>query len=61
MKKVFLSLIVIAAIVASCKKVEAGDTTATDSTLVEIDSTIVDTAAVTVDTTAVVKDTVTVK
>jgi hypothetical protein len=61
MKKVFLSLIMIAAIVASCKKVEAGDTTVTDSTKVEIDSTVVDTTAVSADTTAVVKDTATVK
>jgi hypothetical protein len=60
MKKVFLSLIMIAAIVASCKKVNAGDTTdttATDSTEVVIDSTEVTTA----DTTAVSIDTVTVK
>lgn len=57
MKKVFLSLIMIAAIVASCKKVEAGDSTATDSTAVAVDSTVVDTTTV-ADTTATVKDTV---
>lgn len=61
MKKVFLSLIMIAAIVASCKNVEAGNTTATDSTAVAVDSTVVDTTTITADTTAVVKDTVTVK
>lgn len=60
MKKVFLSLIMIAAIVASCKNVESSDTATTDSTKVEIDSTVVDTATVTTDTIAV-KDTVTVK
>jgi hypothetical protein len=61
MKKVFLSLIMIAAIVASCKNVESSDTATTDSTKVEIDSTVVDTVTVTTDTTTVVKDTVTVK
>jgi hypothetical protein len=60
MKKVFLSLIMIAAIVASCKKVEAGSTTATDSTAVAVDSVNVDTTAV-ADTVAVVKDTAAVK
>jgi len=54
MKKVFLSLIMIAAIVASCKKVETGDTTdLTDSIQVETINAV--------DTTNVVKDTLVVE
>lgn len=50
MKKVFLSLAVIAALtVVSCKQAEATDAAAVDSTAVEV-----------VDTTAVVADTVAV-
>ena len=57
MKKVFLSLAVIAALtVVSCKQAEATDAAATDSTAVEaIDTTAaaIDTAAAAIDTAAV--------
>ena len=56
MKKVFLSLAVIAALtVVSCKQSENADTTAADTTAV--DTTAADTTAVVADTTAVVADT----
>jgi len=54
MKKVFLSLAVIAALtVVSCKQAEATDAAAADTTAVEA----VDTAAAAVDTAAVAVDT----
>ena len=54
MKKVFLSLAVVAALtVVSCKQAEATDAAATDSTTVEA----VDTAATAIDTAAAAVDT----
>jgi hypothetical protein len=54
MKKVFLSLAIVAALtVVSCKQADAAATEAVDSTAVET----VDTAAVVADTAAVVADT----
>ena len=56
MKKVFLSLAVIAALtVVSCKQSENAEAPAADTTAV--DTTAADTTAVVADTTAVVADT----
>ena len=47
MKKVFLALsVIIALTVASCKQVEAVETTGTDSTEVVVDSIVVDSVEV---------------
>jgi hypothetical protein len=55
MKKVFLSLAVVAVLtVVSCKKAEApAEEVAADTTAVAVDSAAVDTAAVAVDSAAV--------
>ena len=54
MKKVFLSLAVVAVLtVVSCKKEAAAEAPAVDSTAVAVDSAAVDTAAVAVDSAAV--------
>ncbi|CAM2798678.1 hypothetical protein [Flavobacterium frigoris] len=60
MKKVFLSLAVVAVLtVVSCKKSDAAaeETVAVDTTAVAVDSVAVDTTALAVDSAAVVTET----
>lgn len=51
MKKVFLTLALVATVLVSCKKVETEDTCCADSTAVAVDSVCCDSESI--DTTAV--------
>jgi PBP1b-binding outer membrane lipoprotein LpoB len=56
MKKVILTVALVAAVAVSCKKVEAPTSVTTpDSTTVVVDSVSVDTTAVVIDSVAVTK------